>query len=565
MTTIINASTTGTGGLVQTADASGILAFQTAGTTAVTIDGSQNVGIGTTSPGAKLDVSGNMLFSAVNPFLRFNAGGPQVYVTTGNTLQFSMNGGTSEAMRIDSSGRVGIGIQAPVAPLHVGTLIGTGSLNGYTKFAVEATDYAVVTLKSPAANFSQIIFTDPTNTLLGQIAYFNSSQSTPNAMAFTTNGSERMRIDSSGNLLLGTTSAATAPTGYVSAANTFGFKNHIINGAMVIDQRNAGASVTPNSSYTLDRWGSITSQTSKFTVQQNAASVTPPTGFANYLGVTSSSAYSIAAGDYFSIYQPIEGFNTSDLAFGTASAATVTLSFWVRSSLTGTFGGALKNGASNRSYPFTYTISSANTWEQKIITIAGDISGTWVGATNGVGIYVQFGLGVGSTFSGTAGSWQGGNLVSATGATSVVGTNGATFYITGVQLEKGSTATSFDYRPYGTELGLCYRYCIAYGGNSTVEDLQGLGNCNNSTTATFLTPFPVRMRAIPSLTTSAVGNFAVLDTLYTNYTVTGFSLDRCSSQIGSMAATINTAARQGTVRLVANGTTSALVVFSAEL
>ena len=245
----------------------------------------------------------------------------------------------------------------------------------------------------------------------------------------------------------------------VSSAGLYGFKNKIINGSMVIDQRNAGASVTPTSTitYTLDRWAAVISQASKFTVQQNAASVTPPVGFSNYLGITSSSAYSALTGDYFFVQQVIEGFNASDLAWGTASAQTVTLSFWVRSSLTGTFSGALRNSAQNRSYPFTYTISAANTWEQKSVTIAGDTSGTWV-TNNGAGIYISLNLGAGATFSGTASAWAAGNFTSATGATSVVGTSGATFYITGVQLEKGSTATSFDYLDYGRSLAQCQRY-----------------------------------------------------------------------------------------------------------
>ena len=240
----------------------------------------------------------------------------------------------------------------------------------------------------------------------------------------------------------------------------YGFKNRLINGQMVIDQRNAGASVTPASAvttYTLDRWSFYPTQVSKFTTQQNAGSITPPAGFTNYLGVTSSSAYSVTSGDLFVLQQQIEGFNVSDLGWGTASAATVTLSFWVRSSLTGTFGGVLQNSAQNRTYPFTFAISSANTWEQKTITVSGDTTGTWL-TNNGIGLRIVFGLGVGSTYSGTAGAWSGSTLFSTTGATSVVGTNGATFYITGVQLEKGSTATSFDYRPYGTELQLCKRY-----------------------------------------------------------------------------------------------------------
>jgi hypothetical protein len=244
-----------------------------------------------------------------------------------------------------------------------------------------------------------------------------------------------------------------------TAATGFGFKNRIINGAMVIDQRNAGASVTNINGdvFSVDRWIVYANQASKFTIQQNAGSVTPPTGFRNYLGVTSTSAYSVGTNEFFGFAQYIEGFNTADLGFGTANASTVTLSFWVRSSLTGTFSGALSNASFNRSYPYTYTISSANTWEQKTITIAGDTSGTWL-TTNGIGLRAYFNLGTGSTYSGTAGAWAGSGFVSATGATSVVGTNGATFYITGVQLEKGSTATSFDYRPYGTELSLCQRY-----------------------------------------------------------------------------------------------------------
>jgi hypothetical protein len=228
---------------------------------------------------------------------------------------------------------------------------------------------------------------------------------------------------------------------------------------MQIDQRNAGASVTPsNADYTLDRYQTLATQTSKYSIQQNAGAVTPPTGFTNYLGVTSLSSYSVTSSDNFGIQQLIEGFNFADMAWGTANAQTVTLSFWVRSSLTGTFGGSIINANSTRSYPFSYTISAANTWEQKSITIAGDTTGTWAGATSNAGAKVIFGLGTGATLSGTAGAWAGANYRSATGATSVVGTNGATFYITGVQLEKGSTATSFDYRPYGTELALCQRY-----------------------------------------------------------------------------------------------------------
>jgi hypothetical protein len=160
---------------------------------------------------------------------------------------------------------------------------------------------------------------------------------------------------------------------------------------MRIDQRNAGAAVTVTNAgqYTVDRWQSYQSiATSKFTVQQNAGAVTPPSGFSNYAGCTSSSAYSIGAGEYFVLFQKIEGFNFSDMGWGTAGAKTVTLSFWAYSSLTGTFGGSIQNSAQNRNYNFSYTISSANTWTAISVTIAGDTTGTWVGSTNGIGAQI---------------------------------------------------------------------------------------------------------------------------------------------------------------------------------
>ena len=303
--------------------------------------------------------------------------------------------------------------------------------------------------------------------------------------------------------------------------NYTGFKNRIINGGMVIDQRNAGASVTnvSGSVYTVDRFTALGSQASKFTAQQNAGNLTGanlPTGFINYLGATSSSAYSLLAGDYFTLGQAIEGLNVADLEWGTARAATITLSFWVRSSLTGTFGGNLRNNAGDRNYPFTYTISSANTWEQKSITVAGDTSGTWL-TTNAIGINVGFGLGVGSTFSGTAGAWTSSNVLGATGATSVVGTSGATFYITGVQLEKGSTATSFDYRPYGTEFSLCQRYYQVVN--------TGSGSANSTTTPILTVPFLVTMRAAPTMGQNGVyslSDFATQDPVQSSIGISSF-------------------------------------------
>jgi hypothetical protein len=227
---------------------------------------------------------------------------------------------------------------------------------------------------------------------------------------------------------------------------------------MRIDQRNAGASVTPaNFAYLTDRWQFRASQGSKFTAEQTISGVSAPVGFTDYLGMTSTSAYSVGSGEQFGVRQFIEGLNISDLAWGTANASPVTLSFWIRSSLTGTHSGALGNSGDGRAYPFSFTVSSANTWEYKTVTIAGDTSGTWL-TTNGIGIKVSFNLGAGSSMLAAAGAWTTGEIVGATGSVSVVGTNGATFYITGVQLEIGTSATPFERRLFNQELANCQRY-----------------------------------------------------------------------------------------------------------
>jgi hypothetical protein len=236
-------------------------------------------------------------------------------------------------------------------------------------------------------------------------------------------------------------------------------------------------------------------------------STTAPTGFINSLLMTTTSAdASLSATQICYVGQKIEGLNVTDLGWGTASAATVTLSFWVRSSLTGTFGGALANAAFNRSYPFTYTINSANTFEYKTITIAGDTTGTWP-TDNGNSFQLIFGLGVGSTYSGTAGAWAGTGYLSATGATSVIGTNGATFYITGVQLERGSTASSFEYRSHGTELALCQRYFYLSNLANTTRTMGGAwGGMYSTTTAHITGTLPVPMRTNPTLTFGGASN-----------------------------------------------------------
>ena len=350
-----------------------------------------------------------------------------------------------------------------------------------------------------------ICTTDTTQTITGVKTFSNAIVGNVNGDIYASDGTTKVLENGTGanatftGNVTGNVTATNISTTNLVNGTSLCFRNKIINGAMTIDQRNSGSSVTQTTAtlYPVDRFLITGSVSSKFTAQQNQGSVTPPAGYAKYLGTTSSSSYSVAPSDFFCIAQKIEGFNVADLGFGTANASPVTLSFWIRSSLTGTFGGSLRNNGT-RSYPFNYTISSANTWTQITITISGDTTGTWL-SNNGEGLTVFFSLGSGSTLSGTAGSWQAGNFVSATGATSVVGTNGATFYITGVQLEAGSVATPFENRPIGTELALCQRYCWQTNGGISAPGLAGQPGANLTNTTVTL-QYPVTMRSIPTFT-----------------------------------------------------------------
>ena len=244
-----------------------------------------------------------------------------------------------------------------------------------------------------------------------------------------------------------------AQLGNAYADGALSNRNKIINGAMTIDQRNAGAAVSANGAYPTDRW-QLGISGGTWSVQQSS---TAPAGFSKSTAITISTGYSKSVSDQNNFRQFVEGSNTYDLGWGASGAQSVTLSFWVRSSLTGTFAGSLMNSAFDRSYVFTYSISAADTWEYKTVSIEGDTSGTWL-TTNGVGVRVFFDLGSGSNSETTAGAWTAGEYRRVSGAVDVVATTGATFYLTGVQLEAGDTATPFEHRSYGQELALCQRY-----------------------------------------------------------------------------------------------------------
>jgi len=345
----------------------------------------------------------------------------------------------------------------------------------------------------------------------------------------------------------GTVAEAYGGTG--TSTGYYGFKNRIINGAMVIAQRGTTATST-NLWYPADRFRLAVSNSSKVNLSQ---STTAPTGFVNSILATSLAATTVGAAEAYELSQQIEGYNIADFGWGTASAKTVTLSFWVRSSLTGTFGGTLENSGNTRAYPFSYTISSANTWEQKTITIAGETTGTWL-TDNGRGIIIRWSLGVGSNYLNTANAWASGDYYSVTGETKLVATNGANWYITGTQLEVGSTATSFDYRPITTEIQLCQRYFVRWKNSSSSDGLAWnpqMSPVQSGTTGNIaITPsLPVVMRTTATSVTTNLTN--------ANYP-TSWTLDS-AFVTGNVTKTgtvgINTTASASSVTLVLTGAT----------
>lgn len=352
-----------------------------------------------------------------------------------------------------------------------------------------------------------------------------------------------------------------------AAASPYVLKNRIINGDMRIDQRNAGASTSistgDRTSYGVDRFSYQKSSASYGVTSQR--STTAPTNFTNSLVTTVTSAFSPAAGDYLTLGQIIEGFNVADLNWGTANAQTITISFWVRSSVTGTYTFQVGNGAS-RSYAVTYTVNAANTWEQKTATIAGDTSGTWA-TDNTAGLWIRWDLGSGSSFNGTTGSWQASGYIKSSSQVTWANNASATFYITGVQLEIGSTATPFERRLYNQELANCQRYYyrMVASGNYTQF---GLTTSRGSSNSEMPIQYPVPMRVAP---TSVDYSALLLATFAGGSTSAVSSISIGSSNVGFMSGALNitAAGSVGTggqaLQVLANNNTAAYLGLSAEL
>ena len=354
---------------------------------------------------------------------------------------------------------------------------------------------------------------------------------------------------------------------YYNTGMTVGFRNRIINGAMMIDQRNAGAAITltTTASYPVDRWAAFEESDGVMTAQQVSDA---PAGFLKSIKFTTTTPdSSITGAERVYAVQTIEANNIIDLAWGTTNAQPVTVSFWVKSSLTGTFGGSLR-GTLN--YPYTYTINTANTWEYKTITIGGPTTGSWPTDNSG-GITVCFGMGVGPALSGGGGAWTSSNFIVPLNCINVISTNGANLYVTGVQLEKGNIATSFDVRPYGTELALCQRYCFVIRGDQAMSGINtnslGMGIWNGSTGGAVNTPMPVSLRTAPtSITVSSPSHFQFVREALAWETATSITLS--NDQTGPNAVAVSFGATSDTRGYATRGrtaSTSAVLAFNAEL
>jgi len=338
-------------------------------------------------------------------------------------------------------------------------------------------------------------------------------------------------------------------------------KNRIINGNMVISQRGTSSFTAADNLYTLDRWVCAVNPASKFTVIQSSDA---PAGFTNSLLVTSSSAYTVGAAEYETIVQRIEGYNIADLGFGTASAKTITISFWVKSSLTGSFGAAITNIGETRCYPFSYTINTANTWEQKSVTIPGDTSGSWATTTStGINLYIS--LGTGTNLSGTANAWTGSTKVQPTGSVSVVGTNGATWYITGVMLEVGTQATTFTTAggSYGAELALCQRYYYLHASGNGAP--IGMGSQYGASSMYGILQFPVTMRIAPTISSTSGTDIYIFYRAGAADSFNSLSLQGSSTTGYTFLNNSQISGTSGDAGWVEGANASAFVAFGAEL
>jgi hypothetical protein len=365
---------------------------------------------------------------------------------------------------------------------------------------------------------------------------------------------------------------AIGPEALAAAAQYNGFKNRIINGDMRTAQRGTSVSVQNSPTFLIDRWiyrRNGTWTTASFTYSQE--SISDLSGFTSALKFTVVGSEIVSGEQFASVEQTIEGYNIADFAFGTADASNIAVSFWVKGSVPGIYCMSLASSQLTNEYVTEYTINSANTWERKTIVVPGPTVATW-NSTNQAGITIRFtfaGSLTGALATPTKESWDVNLGRYTTAQTSISSTEGATWQVTGVQLEKGSTATSFDYRPYGTELALCQRYYYRINGNGTFQTALSFGGYSSSTTlGVGFNQFPVTMRTAPtSMEQSGTASHYAWRGAGSNVTFSGVPTwsDNTTANIAAYTGTVSSGLTAGQSIYTRSLSDSGFLAWSAEL
>ncbi len=475
----------------------------------------------------------------------------------GNVLTVHTNDGT-ERFRIDSSGNVKVGSACTIS--QDGDVFFTGVCTATTLAGsganLTALPAANLTGALPAisgANLTGIAATDNVRTGILDVAGVSTFRNTMNVGAAVT--ISESGIEASG---IGITVAN------INGAQIGGRRNLIINGAMQVAQRSTSAvTIAGGRTWTdVDRFGQWT-KTAEGSWKSGQQVSDAPTGFQYSRKITSLAANTVASDSYHTVRYSVEGYDAKQLNCGFSSAKTVTLSFYVKSSLTGTFGLNFTNSANNRSYATTYTISAADTWEQKTITLTLDTTGTWP-TTNDVGLEINWQLAMGSSYqTSTLNQWQANWRFPDTGANTLMTTNGATFQLTGVQLEVGSQATAFEHRSYGEELAICQRYYFKFleGNNREI----GVGWYYSGSHVSFMLRYPTTMRAIPTGTVTDVTNSMTIYRVGAADQFNTFTFENGSTEQYSAYNSNGVSGTAGQAGIVRSTSSAAKVEFSAEL
>jgi len=502
-------------------------------------------------------ITGNVITFSTAPPNGTNVEITAISSQTGAVFTYNTSGTNGQVLTLQSGAAVWANVNSTTSIANTGIV---GLITASQIANVANTQITGLITSSQIANVANTQITG--NITSSQITSISNTQIT-GVLALSQGGTGATSL---ANANIATT---TSNTQSLNSVNTFGFKNRIINGAMVIAQRGTSA-VNPTGGAstpvytTIDRlgaWADATLNTS-WTIQQSSNA---PTGFSSSALVTSTAASTIGVNAYNTINQTIEAFNTSDLLWGTANAKTCTFSFWVNCSLTGTFAGYVYNNNYTYCYPFTYSIPTANIWTFITITITPPTAGTWLSNSNGIGLQVGLSMAVGSNYYGTANAWQAVNFkLSVSGAVNVLATNGATFYTTGWQFEVGTQATSFDFRDYGRELILCQRYCYVANPQG-VYSPYGSGQAISTTLARIIFQPAVTMRATSTSITYS-GTLGVVNAVDASITLTGLIVQDAGVCTMTLGATVASGLVAGNAtRLLNVADTTGKIIISAEL